>query len=420
MRSGEYLLGKFLGNVLFLTTFLGGFMLSSMAMLIVRGEAPIEPLVFVEQYLLLTPAAIVFVSAVAVLVRIDPVPLRENWAMSSISFFGWRAVGLVVSEQASHHGVSWARYFDFTGFGFMIDQMSRTLHTDSVSIGASAFDPEKASIVFPGLTLTRAWVLPRLVSTLAPPLFLPLAALCFHRFDPARTKQTAEKSQRNWIGRVQNLVQAAEPANRRAAASPGAPGFVRRGDVERRRAHAHALSAGARRFRRDHDREPARASRQSSARRLRGAGDRHLGCGDARRAREHDRDAAGPRRACAKISFGGSSGRPCCSVSFSARVRSRARRRTGAHPLAALLVGIAFVAATATSLGVLTVNAKTFIVVFLSFWYLVVNDRGANPWLDFAGFYGNGNTRTMLLTRSSAQLRSSSPQGRQRMRLNAA
>ena len=67
MRSGEYLLGKFLGNLAFLATFVCGFMLSSMVMLAVRGEARLEPLVFIGQYLLLTPAAIVFVSAVAVL-----------------------------------------------------------------------------------------------------------------------------------------------------------------------------------------------------------------------------------------------------------------------------------------------------------------------------------------------------------------
>lgn len=63
----EYLLGKFLGNVTFLTTFTAGFMLSSMAMLAIRAEAPMEPLVFIRQYLPLTPAAITFVSALAVL-----------------------------------------------------------------------------------------------------------------------------------------------------------------------------------------------------------------------------------------------------------------------------------------------------------------------------------------------------------------
>ncbi|MEO6969362.1 MAG: hypothetical protein ABI217_00520, partial [Chthoniobacterales bacterium] len=72
MRSGEYLFGKFLGNVVFLTVFIAGFMLSSMAMLLVRGEARIEPGIFLEQYLLLTPATIVFVSAVAVLFESIP------------------------------------------------------------------------------------------------------------------------------------------------------------------------------------------------------------------------------------------------------------------------------------------------------------------------------------------------------------
>ena len=104
-------------------------MLSSMAMLIVRGEAPIDPLVFLEQYLLLTPAAVVFVSAIAVL--FESIPFLSGKLGDVVYFFLWMAgIGLVVSDQASHHGISWARYFDFTGFGFMIDQLTRTLHTD--------------------------------------------------------------------------------------------------------------------------------------------------------------------------------------------------------------------------------------------------------------------------------------------------
>ena len=62
--------------------------------------------------------------------------------------------------------------------------------------------------------------------------------------------------------------------------------------------------------------------------------------------------------------------------------------RAGAHGLIPLIVGAFFVVATATALGVISGNAKTFIVVFLSFWYAVTNDGGASPALDFAGFYG--------------------------------
>src|SRR5205823_8336306 len=53
-------------------------------------------------------------------------------------------------------------------------------------------------------------------------------------------------------------------------------------------------------------------------------------------------------------------------------------------PTPAALVGAFFTVAAATALR----NPKAFIVLFLSFWYIVVNDKGATPALDFAGFYG--------------------------------
>jgi ABC-type transport system involved in multi-copper enzyme maturation permease subunit len=69
------------------------------------------------------------------------------------------------------------------------------------------------------------------------------------------------------------------------------------------------------------------------------------------------------------------------------------------HPdrLGALLVGIVFVVSIATMLGTVSGNSKTFIVVFLSFWYLVVNDKGETRILDFAGLYGPANARTMFI-----------------------
>ncbi|HEX7419913.1 MAG TPA: hypothetical protein VF505_08495, partial [Thermoanaerobaculia bacterium] len=67
MRGTEYLFGKFAGNVAFLATFMSGFMITSMAMLLVRGEARLEPLVFMWQYALLVPSSIMFVSGLAIL-----------------------------------------------------------------------------------------------------------------------------------------------------------------------------------------------------------------------------------------------------------------------------------------------------------------------------------------------------------------
>ncbi|MGZ7041076.1 MAG: hypothetical protein ACXVH7_04710, partial [Thermoanaerobaculia bacterium] len=72
MKSSEYIAGKFLGNVVFLSTFMAGFAAVSMAMVLVRGEAPLEPWIFVKQYLLLVPPVIVFVSAMAILFEAVP------------------------------------------------------------------------------------------------------------------------------------------------------------------------------------------------------------------------------------------------------------------------------------------------------------------------------------------------------------
>lgn len=396
MRSVEYLLGKFVGNVVFLSVFIGGFMLTSLAMLLVRGEAPPEPLVFLEQYLLLTPATIVFVSAVAVL--FESIPLLAGKFGDVVYFFFWMtAIGVVIGDQASKGGISWARYVDFTGFGFMIDQMTRTLHTTSVSIGASEFDPHKSTIVFPGLTLTRAWIWPRVVSTLAPLLLLPLAALCFHRFDPVRTKQVAEKSQRNWLGRIQNLC---KPLSRRLSAlllgriatgnslgaaiwsdavltltlQPLVPivflGITIASCFAPLAGLLPIVFAVLALLVSDVATRDVRANTVASLRAL-----PHL------------------REDFVWWKFGSIL---LVSVALCAAPLLRTAL-LGVRPLGALFVGIAFLAALATSLGVVTMNAKTFIVLFLSFWYLVVNDRGATRWFDFAGFYGAATLPTLAL-----------------------
>jgi hypothetical protein len=67
----------------------------------------------------------------------------------------------------------------------------------------------------------------------------------------------------------------------------------------------------------------------------------------------------------------------------------------------ALLVGVLFMTAAATALGIVSSNPKTFIVGFLTFWYVTTQDRGASPALDFAGWFG---TATPLVIATYALL----------------
>src|SRR5438034_1580904 len=138
MRSGEYIAGKFLGNVLFLGVFFAGFMLVSMAMVIVRGEARLQPIVFLEQYLLIAPAPIVYVSALAIL--FESVPWLAG-RFGDVAYFFLFMLSMTFGVVAAlEGGMHWAVFFDPTAMSSTLLQMKTTLHTDSLSIGASHFD----------------------------------------------------------------------------------------------------------------------------------------------------------------------------------------------------------------------------------------------------------------------------------------
>ena len=397
MRTGEYLLGKFVGNLAFLITFLGGFMLSSMAMLLVRGEAPLEPLVFVRQYLLLTPAAIIFVSAVAVL--FESIRLLSGKIGDVFYFFFFLSfMGLAIGDQVSGGKMNWARCFDFSGFGFMIDQMTRTLNTESLAIGASEFDPAKQPVVFPGLSMPLEWIAPRIISMLLPiAVFLPLAGFFFHRFDPVRTRRVSEKSSRNWIGKFQSLF---KPLSRRAVSMlmPLTRGGSMTAAIVADAAMTItlfplvllvfvAITAATVAAVPMRDFMPVAFAAVAIA-----VSD--LATRDSRAGTTVILYGA-PRLREQFVLWKFASALVLATLLLLAPIARTAM--VGFGSLGALLVGIVFVASLTTLLGVISGNPKTFIVTFLSFWYVVVNDKGATPMFDFGGFYRSGSAMTVAL-----------------------
>ena len=75
------------------------------------------------------------------------------------------------------------------------------------------------------------------------------------------------------------------------------------------------------------------------------------------------------------------------------------------------------VTSAATSLGVISGNPKTFIVLFLTFWYVVVNDKGATKALDFAGFFSTPAMPVMAMYAGIAIALLATAEGVHRMRL---
>jgi hypothetical protein len=383
MRAGEYLIAKFFGNVVFLTVFICGFMTTSMVMLVLRAEAPLQPLVFLMQYLLLAPPVIVFVSAVAI--TFESIPWLSGKFGDVLYFFLWiGSLGIVASNiKGDDPGI--LGYFDFAGFGFLRVGVG----TEHMSIGATSFDAAKGLYVFNGLMLHPEWVMPRIVSTLLPVSLLLVALLFFHRFDPARLKQSAQKGNRNWIARLSNL---AKPLVRpiHALASRGAgqsiASLARHDALLAIAAFPLALLMAVGFAIAGLAAQPSELLPTAFA-----AAALLIADVAAREARAGTLPLiySSPQLKRSFVFWKFTAALMLMApILFIPGLRLVLRSVSALTPL---LVGIGCVAAVATALGVISSNPKTFIVVFLTFWYAVMSDHGQTAALDFAGFYGKAS-----------------------------
>jgi len=367
LRSGEYIAGKFLGNALFLATFFCGFMLVSMAMVVVRGEAPLEPWTFVTQYLLLAPPPILFVSALAIL--FECVPWLSGRFGDVAYFFLFMMTMALATAAVGVGGMTWAAYFDPSGMAAVIGQNIAMLHTTSISIGSGPFDPHKPPILYAGLSLGHGFLAQRLVSMLVPLPLLLLARASFHRFDPVRVR-VAAKAERRWLGRLNALL---KPLTRGLLRMPAARSLPLAAVADAQLtiallppiAVAIVAAAIARNL-------PfaflamAISIADVASRDMRANTVTILH--SVPRLREHFVAWKAMSTSIVALAF-------VCTF-----------------PAPAALVGAFFTVAAATALR----NPKAFIVLFLSFWYIVINDKGATPALDFAGFYGKATPAIVL------------------------
>jgi hypothetical protein len=374
MRAGEYVFGKFLGNIVFLSTFLAGFGAVSMAMVVIRGEGPLQPATFIGQYLIMTPPAIIFVSALAIL--FESVPFLSGKLGDVLYFVLWAmsmSVVVAVTEKGGDPR-GWVSFFDFSGFGFLFDYMHRITHTGQLSIGASSFDPKRPVYEFQGLHLSAAWAVRRIAAGLMPLTLVGAAALLFHRFDPVRVRNTVRHNGANLLVRL----------NRRF--KPLTRVMSRLFIVGKRPSLARSTFADA------------VVSISASPAILIAAivvaivGSLPIAFAAAAIAIA-DLASRDWRSGTQLLVFSSPRLQPMfvvwkflASAGVVGFIVAVPIARSSSSPVLAIL-GALFVAAAATGLGIVSNTPKTFTVLFLTFWYVVMNDKGMTPALDFAGFF---------------------------------
>lgn len=394
MRSGEYVVAKAAGNLVFLALFTSGFMVSSMAMLLVRNEAPLEPWVFVKQYLLIVPPALVLVAVLAIV--FESVPFLSG-RFGDVAYFVLYLVGLALPALMPE-GSAFARYLDFGGLVFTSEQM-RPLTQLMINV---RFDPLKPLFVVPGFILNAEWAVARLVSLVAPLLLLVVAVRAFHRFDPAHVRNVEGRIRGGHLTRINRalkpllcaLAAFAPPAGRTSMQ----PALLRAAAADARITFASCplLLAGVLALAIAAIVCPTRALRPgilTSAFFIAGLAIADVSCRE-RRSGTLTMIYSTPVLKSHFVWW-----KLIATMFVALAVTSVPLGRIAlSYPASVptVVAGVFFVASAATALGVISVTPKAFTLLFLTLFYVVLNDGGASPALNFGGFYGRAMPRVTL------------------------
>lgn len=391
MRNGEYLAGKFIGNIVFLAAITIGFLISSMIMQLIRGEAPLEPLTFIAFYLLMVPPLLVFISTVAII--FESTKFLSGKFGDVLYFMVWIFLIAFSAIGSEHkHYPNFTSYFDSMGMGYLFGQMKTIIGSDSLAIGSTKYDMTKTPFVISGFPFRAEWIVPRLISLVwtIPFLLIPLAR--FHRFNPDRIKAGSRKIRYGFIGKINSLVKPVSafittPFSR-IVNSGSKPSFIRSVAAEillTLQIYPAAtvlivfftiffliLSPSA-----IQNKLPLAFAAMVVVLADMATREKIIGTMPVVFA------APGLRR---NFVFWKLMTAIILALAFT---WVAVLKLLFIQPFSALALigGTVFAATCATGLGILTSNPKTFIVLFLFFLYLVMNDGGHNSFFDFAGWF---------------------------------
>ena len=394
VSSTRYLVGKWLGGAAYLGMVGLFYLLNVMAMHLLRGEGPLQPLVYLATYIVILGPAIVVVAALAVC--FECVPLLSGRLGDVGYFFLWTvllALGAIGAQAGGR------QLFDILGVGFVLSQVQAATGAQNLSMGMTPFDPHLAPWILAPISPTAGMLATRAATALLAVPVLLVARLSFHRFDPAKVRSGGQASGGSLVRRLAMLLKpvtqvvsaagfrvvSAAPDRLRAVLAETvmslsesplvvvawlavvAATVVGSGVTVR---HTLPLVISA---------LLALALADLSTR-DRAAGTLPMLFG-----------MPGVKPGYARIKLGGAL---VLALLF---FLPPALRVSIASPAIGLsfLVGAVFVAALATALGFLTRTPKTFMGIFLLFVYLVLNGAQV-PGLDFAGWNGVATTSTRI------------------------
>jgi hypothetical protein len=225
--SALFLVGRWLGACAYLGALVGAFMLTMLVLHALRGDGPLEALVYLQTYVLLLGPMVLFAASCAI--------LFDSWAPlmgkggDVLFFFLWIAQ-LVLMTQSRSSEVPALMVFDFSGLAVAVAAVNGFVSGNDFAIGASTFDPALAPVALPSLLWSGRMMALRAASGVLAILPLLPAWWLFHRYSPDRVQPGRARVRRSPLavlnGVLRPLALLANPLLVLAARVPGMAGQV--------------------------------------------------------------------------------------------------------------------------------------------------------------------------------------------------
>ncbi|RFP09431.1 hypothetical protein D0T25_29570 [Duganella sp. BJB488] len=191
VSNAVFLFGRWLGGVAYLCGLLFIFMLTMLVLHMVRGQGPIQPLVYLQTFAVLLLPLVFFTTAMALLCDAwAPLMGKRGDVLYFILYVAQLAAPIALTAESN--GL-WSPLLliDFSGMGASVLTVKAILHTSNFTIGGGEFNPALAPLVLPTWLWSAQLTATRFGCALVALLPLLPAQWLFHRFAPDRVKVRA-------------------------------------------------------------------------------------------------------------------------------------------------------------------------------------------------------------------------------------
>ncbi|PXX42143.1 hypothetical protein [Undibacterium pigrum] len=228
--NGIFLLGRWLGGVVYLLALIAAFLGAMLVCHLLRGEGPVELLIYLQTYAAVLLPMVFFSVSCAIL--FDSYSILMGKLGDLIFFFIWVAqIALMEKVGNGIQGeINPFMYIDFMGSATSIANLKVLMGTTHFSVGVASFNAKLSPILLPDSLWTGKLMALRCASAVLAVLPLLPATMLFHRFSPDRIKVAQTRKRRSPINMLNHLLRPfarlSQPLFRLAQTLPGLAGQI--------------------------------------------------------------------------------------------------------------------------------------------------------------------------------------------------